>query len=331
MRRILTFVVLLSLPLGALAQVRVVDQAGREVLIPAEPQRIASAFGVATPYLYVLLGGERIVAARYLGVPDHPLSRALMAQLDPDFERKALPGEITVEELIARKADFVVAGLKHKDLAQLLEVVGIPTILVGPETFEAVQETTRLLARALGREERAEKLLAFYASVLETAAQATAGIPPEARPRVLVVGTSPLRVASGAMYQARMVELAGGIPVTQGLPGSWQNVNIEQVLLWNPEVIFIVPYSPVRAEDLLSDPLWQPIAAVQARRVYKMPQILFAWDTPIPESVLGILWMAGRLHPEKVQVDLPGAIQAFYRDFYGCTPSYEELSALLGG
>ena len=331
MRKLVALAVFVGLSLGVGAQVRVVDQAGREVLVPAEPQRIVCAFGVATPYLYALVEGERIVAARYLGVPDHPLSRALMAQLDPNYEAKALPGEIAAEEIIARKADLVVAGLKHRDLAQLLEVVGIPTILVGPETFEAVQETTRLLAQALGREERAERLIAFYASVLEAAAQATVGIPPEARPRVLVVGTAPFRVASGAMYQSRMVELAGGLPVTQGLPGSWQNVNIEQVLLWNPEVIFIVPYSPVRAEDLRADPLWQPLAAVKAGRVYKMPQILFAWDTPIPESVLGILWMATRLHPERVQVDLLGAIQMFYEEFYGCTPSSEELSALLGG
>lgn len=331
MSRTLTVLVLSVLALaGGVAQVRVVDQAGREVLVPSEPQRIASAFGVATPYLYALVGGERIVAARYLGVPDHPLSRALMAQLDPAFAAKALPGEITAEELIARKVDLVVAGLKHQDLARLLEVVGIPTLLVGPETLEGIREVTGLLGRALGRPERASELLAFYESVLETAAQAAGAIPAEAKPRVLVVGTSPLRVASGAMYQSRMVELAGGLPVTRDLPGSWQNVNIEQILLWNPEVIFIVPYSPVSPEDLLQNPLWQPLAAVQAGRVHKMPQILFAWDTPIPESVLGILWMARLLHPEAIRVDLRGTVQMFYREFYGCEVDWEALSALLG-
>lgn len=331
MSRILTVLALSVLVLvGGVAQIRVVDQAGREVLIPSEPQRIASAFGVATPYLYALVSGERIVAARYLGVPDHPLSRALLAQLDPDYEAKALPGEITVEELIARKVDLVVAGLKHQDLARLLEAVNIPTVLVGPETFEGIRETTFLLGRALGQEERASKLVAFYESVLETAAQAAAAIPEEARPRVLVVGTAPLRVASGAMYQSRMVELAGGLPVTRDLPWSWQNVNIEQILLWNPEVILIVPYSSVTPEDLKANALWRPISAVQAGRVHKMPQILFAWDTPIPESVLGILWMAKLLHPERVQVDLLGTIQMFYREFYGCEVDLEALSALLG-
>lgn len=330
MLRILTILVLSVWTFGGFAQVQVVDQAGREVLVPPEPQRIASAFGVATPYLYALIGPERIVAARYLGVPDHPLSRALMAQLDPNYEAKALPGEITVEEIIARKVDLVVAGLRHRDLARLLEVVGIPTLLIGPETFAAVREATQLLAQALGRAARAAQLLAFYDSVLEAAAQATASIPREARPRVLVVGTAPLRVASGAMYQSHLVELAGGLSVTGDLPGFWQNVNIEQVLLWNPEVIFIVSYSPVKPEDLLTNPLWQPILAVQTGRIYKMPQILFAWDTPIPESVLGILWMAALLHPDKVQVDLRGALQTFYRDFYGCEVSSEALSALLG-
>ena len=127
-----------------------------------------------------------------------------------------------------------------------------------------------------------------------------------------------------------MVELAGGISVTAELPGHWQNVNIEQILIWNPDVIVIVPYGQVQAADLLSDPIWAEVEAVKTGRVYKMPQLLFAWDTPIPESVLGILWMAGLFHPGKIELDFAELARAFYREFYRCELKEEELSALLG-
>ncbi|MGB9757949.1 MAG: ABC transporter substrate-binding protein [Candidatus Bipolaricaulaceae bacterium] len=329
MRKLIFGILAVFFVLGA-AQVTVVDQAGREVLVPPHPARIASAFGVATPYLYCFVGGEKIVAARYLGLPDHPLSREVMSRIDPAYAEKALGGEVTAEELLAKGAELVFAGLKHRDLAKVLGEIGIPTILIGPETFAAVREATLIIGQALGEEERAQKLVAFYQEILDGVAAATREIPPEARPKVLVLGTSALRVASGEMYQSRMVELAGGISVTQGLPGSWQNVNIEQVLIWNPDVIIIVPYSPVEPADLLRDQIWAAVEAVKTGRVYKMPQLLFAWDTPIPESILGILWMAALFHPGRVPLDFEETIRAFYQEFYRCTLSAAELSELLG-
>lgn len=313
-----------------MAQVTVVDQAGREVVVPEKPHRIVSAFGVATAYLYSLIGGEKIVAARYLGVSDHPRSREVMARLDPEYERKALPGEVSVEELVAKGTELAFAGLKHQDLAKLLGEVRIPTVLIGPETFKAVEEATLLVGKALGEEEKAQRLVAFYQEILAAVARATADISLAARPKVLVIGTSPLRVASGAMYQSRLVELAGGVSVTQGIPGYWQNVSIEQVLIWNPDVIIIVPYSLVKPTDLLQDPLWRDLEAVKSGSIYKMPQLLFAWDTPIPESVLGILWIARILHPGQFPLDLAGTIRAFYQDFYGCELILAELNELLG-
>ncbi len=324
---VLVFLALVSV--WSVGQTLLVDQAGREVLAPPNPQRIASAFGVATAYLYPLIGGEKIVAARYLGVPDHPLSQTLMARIDPEYATKTLGAEINVEELVAKEVDLVFAGLKHLDLANLLADLKIPAVLIGPETFAAVEEATLLVGRALGEEERAQKLNAFSEEILNAVRTATADIAPEARPKVLVVGTAPLRVASGAMYQSQMVERAGGIPVTRGIPGYWQNVNIEQILLWNPEVIFIVPYGSVKQEDLMQDPLWAAVEAVMTKRVYKMPQILFAWDTPVPESVLGILWMAELLHPGRVPLDLAETIRHFYQEFYRCELSREELSEFL--
>ena len=320
----------LAVALGAGAEVAVVDHAGRTVVVPLPPSRVASAFGVATAYVYALGAGDLLVGARYLGLPESPLGVEVMERIDPSFAAKAFPGEVSVEVPVALGADLAFAGRKHLSLADQLADVGVPAVVWGPETFPEVREAILLAGDLLGRGERAAELAAFYDDILAAVAAATAGLPAEARPATLIVGTAPGRVAGGSMYQTGLVDLAGGASVSRDLPGSWQNVGPEQILLWDPEVILIAPYGPVTPRDFLDDPLFEGLRAVREGRVYKMPQLLFPWDTPIPESVLGVLWLADLLHPGTVPLDVAEVATLFYRRFYGVELRPAEL-ALIGG
>ena len=307
-------------------EVTVLDQAGRTVTVPVPPSRVASAFGVATAYLYALGAGDLVVGARYLGIPDSPLTRGVMARIDPAWADKAFPGDVTAETVVALRADLVVGGLRHHKLAALLADVGIPSVLYAAETFDAVRDAIALTGKVLGREEKARELAAFFDEVLAQVGP----VATPAGPRVLCVGTHPLRVAAAGMYQSQLVALAGGKPASD-LPGTaWQDVNPEQILLWDPEVIVIAPYGTARPESFLADPVFAGLSAVRTGRVYKMPQLLFAWDNPIPESVLGVVWLAELLHPGR----LPGALEAyavrFYREFYGVELGPEELAGIIG-
>lgn len=327
MRAVAVMGVIVALAVGALAgSVTVVDQAGRTVAVPVAPRRIASVFSVATAYLYALGADEIVVGARYLGIPDAPLARGVLARIDPHWEGKAFSGEASVDTIVALRAEVVVAGLRHRKLADLLGEVGIPTVLYAAETFDAVREATRLTGELLGRPERARALIAFFDEVVAAAAGAT----PPARPRVLFVGTAPLRVAAAGMYQAQLISLAGGRTAAPDLAAAtWQDVSPEQIVLWDPDVIVIASYGPVRPEDYLRNPVYQGLKAVRAGRVYKMPQLLFAWDNPIPESALGILWLAELLHPGRLPLTLAETAARFYRDFYGVELGPEELGSII--
>lgn len=315
----------------ALGQTTLVDQAGREVTIPAPPQHGASVYGVATWYVYALGASDLLVAARYLGLRGDPEAQAWIAQMDPGYEERALGAEVTVEELVARGTDLVLAGAqKHARLADLLAEVGIPTLLLYPESVEGIRQAIALVGAALGQEGIARRLDEYFSQVLTEVSQATANLPEQARPRVLFCGTDLLRVASGDMFQTELIRLAGGRSVSAGLSGYWQNVNLEQVLLWNPEVILIAPYGPVRPADILENPDWQAIEAVKAGRVFKVPHLAAPWDTPLPDAALGLLWMAKLLHPDLVEVDLVAEVQGFYRDFYGWEVPEEVVTRLLG-
>lgn len=322
---------LVALAVGAAGQgVTVTDWAGRTVVVPFPPSRVVSAFGVATAYVYALGAGGLLVGARYLGLPESPLGGEVMERIDPAYRAKGFPGEVSVEVPVALGADLVFVGRKHLPLADQLAEVGIPAVVWGPESFPEVREAILLTGALLGRGERAAELASFCDGVLAAVAAATESVPREDRLAVLIVGESAGRVVGGGMYQTGLVDLAGGASVSRDLPGSWQNVGPEQILLWDPEVIVIAPYGPVTPGDFLEDPLYQGLRAVRDGRVYKMPQLLFAWDTPIPESVLGVLWLAELLHPGRVPLDFAAVATRFYRDFYGVELRPAELD-LLGG
>ncbi len=313
MRKLLALLLILSL--AASAQV-LVDQAGREVTVPPEVERVVSLYGVATLYLYALGEQEKLVLGTYVGLrPGSPAWEALLA-VDPDLEGKYTRQKPSLEEVLAQAPDLVLASAaREQEIAAQLSAFDIPVLLFDFETLDGIYQGIKLLGEAFGVRERAAALIGYYQDRLQgiAAALAQAGASP---PRVLFVGAEPFKVATRDMFQSEMIALAGGTSLTAGLSGYWQDVNAEQVLLWDPEVVFIAPYGKVQPEDLLSDPAWRGVAAVEAGRVYKMPRIISPWDVPTPESILGILWMAAKLHPE-LSLDVAEEARAFYREFFG--------------
>jgi len=143
-------------------------------------------------------------------------------------------------------------------------------------------------------------------------------------------GTEALRVASGDMYQSMMIEAAGGVSVTADLTGYWNDVNLEQVAVWDPEVIFFVPYGGANAEAFTDSEEWAIIGAVQQGRVYRVPKLAGPWDAPIPDSILGIIWMAQTLYPDLVSLDCATEAETFYNLFYDYAIPEDEIAMVCG-
>jgi len=149
------------------------------------------------------------------------------------------------------------------------------------------------------------------------------------RKRVFVSGTSPLKTAGKDMLQAEMVALAGGVNVAQEINGYWTEVNLEQVAQWDPEIIFVVPYKGASVEAILNSPEWANISAVKNGQVFMLPKYLGPWDTPIPEAVLGIEWMAGKLFPDTpLRAGCEARTTDFYQRFYDLAIPAENAAAL---
>jgi iron complex transport system substrate-binding protein len=308
--------------------VELTDQVGNTVCIPQPVERLASLYGPGTFYIYALGASDRLVAATYIGVKGVSKAPASLFRLESRLEELLCYPPFNIEEMVARNPDLVmVDATRHSQLAAQFQELGIPVIQYITETPEALRSAVRTTARALGpeAEELAEEFCTDFDRVYSTVKEALAD---EEKVSVLFIGTEALRVVSGDMYQNDLFAAAGGTLVSHELRGYWNNVNCEQIFLWNPDVIIIAPYGPVQPVDLLEDPDWQAISAIQNGRVHRMPRLIAPWDTPVPESLLAVVWIAEVLHPGEIGLDLSSEIKHFYNNYYHYTLTDEELAKL---
>lgn len=311
--------------------VRVVDSTGASVCVPQPVERLICAYGSGTYLVYALGAGDLLVEAWYVGVKGISQAWESMFRLEPRLADILAFGDPNIEDIVVRGAQLVMADAsRHGALAEQLGDLGIPVIQYLIETPSQLKEAMVLTAEVLGPEaqQRAARFLYDFLRITGTVEHDLRETVAAARPRVLFVGTDPFRIASGDMYQTWLIEAAGGVSVSAELRGAWNTVNLEQILVWNPDVIVIPAYSPVKPTDLTTSPDWQAVDAVREGRVYRMPRVFGPMDTPVPESLLGVLWLATVLYPGAISLDLAGEMIAFYATYYDYALSDDEMETL---
>lgn len=311
----------------------VVDMSGYAITFEPPIELITSVHGIGTYYVYTLGGGDQLTTAYYVGVKTLSSVSDAMLRWEPRLPELLSYGDPNVEEIVASGSDLVLAdGSQHQAFAEQLRELGIPVVLYRAETPEEMKEAILLTGKLLGSaaEARASTFIADYDRLVSAVASDLSILDEQSRVRVLFVGTSLTKAISGEMYQSSLIAAAGGVSVSDALFGSWNEVNLEQILLWNPQIIIIPPYGPIMPSDILENPDWQALDAVQSERVYRMPRLIAPMDTPVPESLLGIAWMAKTFYPELVSLDLAQEIVDFYTSYYEFVLTDEEVQILSG-
>lgn len=305
------------------AAIEVNDQIGRLVTLEKPAEKVVSTYYLVTASMLTLGLKEKIV-----GVEMKANSRGLYKLAAPELIE--LPGvgsgkEINVEAIASLEPDVVFLPKKQKDAAEVLEGLGIPSIVVDPESYEKFNELLSIIGKVCAVESKAEELIAYYDGVVSEVSSATANAE---TPSVYIAGDSSiLHTCGGNMYQREMVEIAGGECVSAPLEGSsWTDISLEQLLEWDPEYIFVVNYAEYTIDDLLNDETLKDLRAVKENKVFMIPSKIEAWDYPQPSSVLGLYWMAGILHPELIEKDryVKEAV-AFYKNYYAIDVTDEDF------
>ncbi len=123
-------------------------------------------------------------------------------------------------------------------------------------------------------------------------------MPPDKRPRAYYGrGPQGLQTALGGSINAEVMEFLGARNVAGAVRGGLVQASLEQVLGWDPEVIFT--NDPNFYRDVWSDARWSAIAAVRAKRVHLSPHLPFGWFDfpPGANRIIGLYWAGKILYP----------------------------------
>jgi iron complex transport system substrate-binding protein len=311
------------------------DGAGRAVPVPARVERVFPAGPPAAILLYTLAPELLIGWPRTNG----PEEREFLL---PDVGGRPEVGRITgrgntanLEAVLALKPDLILdVGSVTPTYVSLAERVqqqtGIPYALLDGR-FDGISPAYRTLGALIGRHAQGEAFARSAEDMITTITRRIAAIAPERRPRVYYArGPRGLETGLGGSINVETIELIAR-NVAGGTRGGLANVSIEQVLLWDPEVIITIDQD--FAADVPNDPAWASVAAVRTRRVHLSPKLPFGW-VDFPPSVnrlIGLWWLAKILYPDLFPEDLRALTRDFYSRFYHVTPSDIQIDRILAG
>ena len=145
----------------------------------------------------------------------------------------------------------------------------------------------------------------------------------------------PTRTIQKDGLSADWLQTAGIVNVSAENPEKWLKgaleVGIEQILLWNPEVI--IANEPGVTNFINQSPKWAAIGAVKNRRVYQMPIGISRWGHPGSlETPLALLWALATIYPEHAaDIDLKKETRQFYKTFFNYDLTDKMTDHILAG
>ena len=314
--------------IGAEDKIVLVDVIGREVVLDKPATKVVGTHNPTLNAAVVLGGGEKYI----VGFGNKEMSRPLYEAVMDDYDaivQIGKGGNINFEAVLATGADLAIIPERFKDQVVQFEEVGLNVIVALPneESFDTIRQSLTLLGKALGASDRSEMIIGFMDDRIENAAKITSQAT-DKQTVLFLGGSSALSVAPSAMIQTQLIEVAGGLNAVSGISGTGDfiEVNIEQIISWNPDVIWYPAYASYTAEDLLNDPAWGSIDAVKNKKVFAFPSQVEPWDQPTAALALGIAWATHSLHPDLYTVDeIMADVDTYYSLVYSKTFTREQL------
>lgn len=332
----LVFISLFSFSCQATRQVT--DQLGRQVTIPDNVDRVVVLQHQTLNLLVQLDATDKMVGI--LGNWKQQLGDDY-ARLVPTLNNLPTLGDLThvdLEKLVALRPQVVfVTNYAPQEMIDQIQQLGIATIAISLRAGDAtqqsklnpvladdeqaynegLQEGIRLIGQIVNKPQQAEALIAATFSSRQLTHDRLKSVPEAERLRVYMANPELTTYGSGK-YTGLMMIHAGARNVAASTIKGYKQVSMEQIIAWNPQVIFIQHRYPRVLDEIKQQPAWQAVDAVKNHRVWLMPEYAKAWGYPMPEAMaLGELWMAKKLYPAKFSdIDMQQRANTWYQRFY---------------
>ena len=306
----------------------VTDMGGTEVTVPAQVKKYADGWYAHNEVSIMLSGGEGVVAT-HCDPKDYPW----MYKVCPNMKNATVTfgKDFNYEDLVTLAPDVVFDSTDN--LRDKLSSVNLPLVNCMFKTFEEMEQSVTLTGQVFGGEAPAiaEKYVGELEQTLADVKAVTDDIAEEDRPSVLHGNSVYTMTLDGAgTIIDDWISVAGGVNANpEDTTGNAQaTFSLEQIIDWNPDVI--ITGKPEEVDQILNDPDWASITAVQNGAVYVNPKGVFGWDRYGVEELLQIQWAAALLHPDLfADLDIAAKVKEFYKTYLRYDLTDEDVQLIL--
>jgi iron complex transport system substrate-binding protein len=303
----------------ALSGTRVItDLAGRNSTLPADITKISVLHPIPCQMVW-RLAPEKLVSAdkqfteRLEFMSDDEEKRLLALPINGEFH-----SDINVEDLLAVSPQIVITLTKDTKIESEQKKVGIPFVAASKDTLEEIADSWRFIGKIVGNEKEGNELGDYWDETIKKVTDQTSKINDSDKLKVYYAQPDVTKTVGSRTIMASIISLAGGISFMEANPQMESantseeiQVSLEQIYQWNPDVI--ITKTAKGRDEILSKDAWKDIAAVKNKRVYASTKYEMLDRT---QSLMGLLWTAKVLYPDKVKIDLDKEVKTFYSKVY---------------
>lgn len=301
----------------------IVDLSNRKVTLPTSINRVAALMGPAYEKVFMLGGSDSIILT-------NKATSTLPWAVKTNPKISNIPTVTTAnnpntEELLNAKTQ-VVFFWNFEEPIKAMNSSHIPVIVVASSTditnvdeyVQREKDTLMTYANVLGEDaiKKANKWNDYFDQKIKYVTSRTKSLTADEIKSVYYAsskdGFECFTKNSAVQF---LLEIAGGTLISKDIDtGSYANVTMEQIIAWNPNVIFT---GRMTSSDLIyNDTKWNSLAAVKNNAVITSPMGVMYWDGST-ECPLLLEYMAKSLHPELfTDLDMVKEVKEYYKEFY---------------
>ena len=265
------------------------DGLGRLVELAGPAQRIVSLTPATTEILFAIGAGSQVVGRDMFS--DYPDAALDVTDIGGSW------GEYNSEAIVNLQPDLVVAGgINPPELVASLENLGLTVyFLANSVTLDELYANLSIIGDLTGHEIEAMVL----STSLEARSKAVDNILSGVTEKPVVyyeLDATPFTAGPGTFVD-QLIDRAGGINFGASMESAWAQVNLEQIVLADPDMIILgdAAYGET-AETVAARPGWDALSAVSN-------QMIFAFDDnlvsrPGPRLIDGLEALARLIHPD---------------------------------
>ena len=304
----------------------VTDMAGRTVQLPEKLEKIFPYDSKTSILLFPLLKDKMVATAMLPGKKKYKFISPQYAAI-PEVDVK------NIEEVLSAAPQLIIAGYYDKkdnkeSAGKLGARLSIPVVFIDL-SIDKLDQTYAFLGKLFHKELESKKYTSFLTALYHHIDSLKKGRQqPIQTSAYYTLGTSGLLTDPSGSKHTEVFDFLN-IPNAAKVEipsGGHAKVNMEQVLMWNPDYIFTASFKGNSSAflNITNDSKWKSIQAVQKGNVYQVPGKPFAWfdHPPSINRIPGVIWLCELFYGQS-EKETCASISRFYKLFY----NYELTSA----